>query len=651
MKANHPPLEQLAQIKVQAVSADMSRAKDEFVLSLDGAFKVDIRMRNLDEDKEEEPGALLPLPEEGKKSYEAFTMKIKPRQASGKATLAVPTLLDIWEKTKNGYVLVTKRTWDLSKEALPTRLYAEPVKSGIGWLELTYHPGDGRVFSDKVKVTVFKINLIVQNLPEETNPTPHEMDPGAKILLDNDDDNGNGIRDLKEDKTVAGENDLVAAKIEFEPDVTDKLTEGTLRLRDAGGAGEGGTARHLKIWKDKDKSEQFSSYRFGPDGDGGEVPDEVYLEGIRGGTTELKLSFGAAADRVKVGIYTVGLDLDVDSNNDGEIDSKDELLEEKSPGFILPIGTEGGPYPMKLHMTSVDETLGHHWPKPEIVTITQRGGDDNGELKIYDDNNHEITPETNLFSSLLQQNRSQTFKLVGEKPGEVELTVQYGKDKIVIAEDKVVVRVVDVDMRTDLNRDGKIDFGDDGDSTSAAKPWRFWINNDCDRAEKDVEEDIDPSSNSKDYLDDVIGCKRDLEDFSLLHLKIKGFSSKDVGSGKLSCHLRFDPLFGGLIGSRDFNLFHFPIGSPAYLTDEKVAGRIVRNSGKLKIPNSDYYGEFILKPGILNNMEATFLFEGKKEGKGTWTVKVFYDNMPVLTRSLVHTEIFDIKNMYEHYYE
>ena len=112
---------------------------------------------------------------------------------------------------------------------------------------------------------------------------------------------------------------------------------------------------------------------------------------------------------------------------------------------------------MNLYMSTVDESVGLHWPKPEIVTIAQTRGE--GKLKIYDGNNVEITPETNLCSSL-KQNQFQTLSLVGEEPGEVELTVRYGNDKIVIAEDKVMVTVaagVDLDVDSD-NTDGYNDL-------------------------------------------------------------------------------------------------------------------------------------------------------------------------------------------------
>ncbi len=265
-------------------------------------------------------------------------------------------------------------------------------------------------------------------------------------------------------------------------------------------------------------------------------------------------------------------------------------------------------------MSTVDESVGLHWPKPEIVTIAQTRGE--GKLKIYDGNNVEITPETNICSSL-KQNQFQTLRLVGEEPGEVELTVRYGNDKIVIAEDKVMVTVVELDLRTDLDRDGTVEFDSDDDKTTEDAPWRFWINNDYDNIDADLKEEADLAPNGvSDSADKKISVKRDLEDFSILQLRPNGFSKKDIKSGKVECHLRFNPRLGGSIGSFDFNLFYFPKGSPAYLTDEGIAEKLVKDSEKLNIPNSDYYGEFIIDPKMFNDdMEAVFLFEGKKSGK------------------------------------
>ena len=174
---------------------------------------------------------------------------------------------------------------------------------------------------------------------------------------------------------------------------------------------------------------------------------------------------------------------------------------------------------MNLFMSTVDESVGLHWPKPENVTIAQTRGE--GKLKIYDGNNMEITPETNLCSSL-KQNQFQTLGLVGEEPGEVELTVRYGNDKIVIAEDKVMVSVLDVELIPDYDRNGKID---DADRKMLAQgtPFRFWVNDDND-ASADSEgtggNDL-PGQRIRDGNDFKVNGIRDLIDFFPIFIDAK----------------------------------------------------------------------------------------------------------------------------------
>src|SRR6185503_5401631 len=82
------------------------------------------------------------------------------------------------------------------------------------------------------------VNLVLDNLSES-----EEMDPGALIQINNDDDNTNGIPDLQELGTVAGEDDLVGMQLH----VPAQLASGWVTLSMTGG--------HMRVWSNSQKGE------------------------------------------------------------------------------------------------------------------------------------------------------------------------------------------------------------------------------------------------------------------------------------------------------------------------------------------------------------------------------------------------------------
>ena len=99
-------------------------------------------------------------------------------------------------------------------------------------------------------------------------------------------------------------------------------------------------------------------------------------------------------------------------------------------------------------------------------------------------------------------------------------------------------------LRVDANRDGQID--DNDDITSAATPYRFWLNDDQDESTKDwkwTEEDpeiYESPQKHRDSDDQIINSPRDCEDLSRLWLDTGAFANYlSAGSGDIYVGLKW----------------------------------------------------------------------------------------------------------------
>jgi hypothetical protein len=100
-------------------------------------------------------------------------------------------------------------------------------------------------------------------------------------------------------------------------------------------------------------------------------------------------------------------------------------------------------------------------------------------------------------------------------------------------------------LAVDADRDGTINFPweNDSDHTSKTKPFRFWINDDYDgifsNAQEAEEDDLEATdAQSEDWRDNVIGVRRDLEDFARIHLFVGGLQDA-FKNGDLSLGLKW----------------------------------------------------------------------------------------------------------------
>ncbi|NJL28704.1 MAG: hypothetical protein HC897_12840 [Thermoanaerobaculia bacterium] len=129
-----------------------------------------------------------------------------------------------------------------------------------------------------------EVDLEIDELPEETEAMPHEEDPGALLVVNVDDDNGNETPDLEDTGEVEDEDDLVELKINFD----DQVETGELRLE----AMSGGES--VKVWEEETKATPLELPKTWKLEDGDEIPTSVWVEGVEGSSpkgVELRLLY------------------------------------------------------------------------------------------------------------------------------------------------------------------------------------------------------------------------------------------------------------------------------------------------------------------------------------------------------------------------
>lgn len=151
--------------------------------------------------------------------------------------------------------------------------------TGAYYVWATGYDEYGQSDSDWAKVYVFEMDLDVSGVSDS-----QEMDPGAYIRLNKDDDNENGTPDKDETGTVSGEDDLVAISLSYQPS---SLQPGCIELKIPG------SSSAIRVWSSATKGTMVL-----PDGSNyykrwpiGSQPSTLYVEGYSTGTAELWLLY------------------------------------------------------------------------------------------------------------------------------------------------------------------------------------------------------------------------------------------------------------------------------------------------------------------------------------------------------------------------
>ncbi len=217
-------------------------------------------------------------------------------------------------------------------------LYLEAVRWSLAEGDQRVHvlcdpDGDGPEqpsdYQDAVKVTNVLVNLVLDELPEEQCAKPTELDPGAMILVNHDDDNANGVEDYLDPGAVQGENDLVPLRVDFQPET---MNNGDLVLAVVEGAGK------VKLWASAERGgAPLGSpvvWHLGQDA----LPDTLWVEGIQASAAPKDVRFGLTyypvaeqADYTDYAVATVvKVDLDIDSDNSGGFEPPDRTGAEEA---------------------------------------------------------------------------------------------------------------------------------------------------------------------------------------------------------------------------------------------------------------------------------------------------------------------------------
>lgn len=201
--------------------------------------------------------------------------------------------------------------------------------------------------------------------------------------------------------------------------------------------------------------------------------------------------------------------------------------------------------------------------------------------------------------------------------------------------DRLRITVVKIEMAMDGDRDGEIDFDNPKD-----KQCLFWVNNDIDVNRRGEEDDV--NKGIPDCEDAIISCKRDLEDFTRLHLRA---NDSIVKNSDISLRM----VFNGASGDFAVNIFKAVGPDRGYLMNHSVANRQLKEQKIMTIGSHEVAAtEGAIMPG---NRKTHWIVEGKGCGKGKLTIVLRNSKGRALFRSRngVELELRPITDFYEKY--
>ncbi len=218
--------------------------------------------------------------------------------------------------------------------------------------------------------------------------------------------------------------------------------------------------------------------------------------------------------------------------------------------------------------------------------------------------------------------------------------------------------IIKVDIAMDGNRDDTIDFDDPED-----EEYLFWVNDDHDclhyqESEWHEDDSTDWASGAPDPNcdDDRIGgkgylggtppsasdnhCRRDLEDFTRLHLFV---DDNTIGLPGITYHLKFESSGGS---SPQVNVFEAVDTSISYLSDSSASAAQVQKVRLITVGTSEVPLDATYI--VAGNQPSPFLIEGKSAGKGDLTFIVKKDGNEICRKS-VELELKLISEFYNKY--
>ena len=391
-----------------------------------------------------------------------------------------------------------------------------------------------------------------------------------------------------------------------------------------------------------------------------------HVQGVQAGDVTLKIQGPSASPIKTTVIRVVDLDLDVDSDNTGEIDDTDEEdrieADTSKPGKVI-IGSrsaESGENGIPLHP---DQLVSLKLRTANLATDSRIKLDyRDSVLRIWKtppgqtpDQTDLLEPGSYTLSELgLSSGSPAEFSIqsLGAASGLFQISISSGG-----VSDEVLVNLLPVKLAVDANRDGEITF-DQTDKTTAEKPYRFWINDDNDEGDDAAADDSlinyeIPSNASADLNNNVIDSLRDLEDFTRLHIDLGGMKDL-IDNGTAQIGLCFTAITDAQPSIRIFRARDRHHGSDSYLFNQLVANAQVRGDSKyssalLTVKNST---EWLPKSTLSDDLSDTgrlhLIFEGVAPGRGklAMVIKIGEQTQILPTVSM---ELMKVRKMYEHW--
>ena len=194
------------------------------------------------------------------------------------------------------------------------------------------------------------------------------------------------------------------------------------------------------------------------------------------------------------------------------------------------------------------------------------------------------------------------------------------------------VTVIKAEIAMDGNRDDEIEFDEPQDAR-----YLFWVNNDHDErhliqkefiwVEDDLEGEPDCDNDRIGFNSGAIksSCKRDLEDFTRIHIRVDEKAASHPG---FTYHLKFE----NVTNNPAVNIFQAISGTSAYLSDTNFADEQIKNSKIITVDTTEHLlpARYIKK----GNMVSPFILEGKKEGSGELTLIIKYFDSEIHRKSV-----------------
>jgi len=244
-----------------------------------------------------------------------------------------------------------------------------------------------------------------------------------------------------------------------------------------------------------------------------------------------------------------------------------------------------------------------------------------------------------------------------DAPMDTEIKLMFYNDQGAYEEDIVLATLVSLDIAVDANRDGAIEFahipGAEGakDETVKTKPFRFWVNDDNDGSRATEGEVI--GSSFQDHRDGYIMNKRDLEDFTRLHIYIGGLQDS-IAAGQIKVGMKWKNAADS--PAVKVYLSADPKGSDSFLKNETAAGAQGLDSsgvysesyGHIKSATATVLDQELWQGFSSASSNKCLLFEGSGEGKGQLVLTLHKaDGTEIGEGPGVWLDILIIKKMYQ----